>query len=1262
MATPRSVDLLPEIFRTNTNKQFLSATLDQLTQESNFKRVQGYIGRTVGPGVNPADGYLTEPSAVRTDYQLEPGVVFLKPDTNVADDTITYPGMIDALNLNGANTARQDALWESQYYSWDPFCDLDKFTNYSQYYWLANGPDPVNVSGTAIPLTNNWDVTRNPTAYTFSNTAGANPIITLVRGGNYTFTVNQPGFGFWIQAAPGVSGTMPATPNISSRTVLGVEDNGNTEGQVTFNVPLKTAQDFYYSLPPVALPQGYQSGTVDLITSTVLFDQMNNVYLHEFLAANPNGIDGITELDGRTIVFSNTITDPQQGGWQVNSQFDPLPRLDSENNLPGSFDSISFDQTTDLPVDQRYGVWQIQYVFDELGARFMRLNCISLVPNLNKFTIKYGSVYSSTQWYKNASGYFEQIPLLTAALDTLWYQDSSNPALFGQIQLVDPGNEVVINIDDIIGQQNYTSPTGVVFTNGLKVQFRGPTNPAQYENLTYYVEGVGTGPGTTLRVGFIDGEAYYGPFHIYQGQKMTGSVHSTTTFQQYIYDTVADSLINYGAGGPAGAPLPTTGFPGATIGNGIKLIPTSWSVTPETYTVSATLPYDSTSYDSQPYDATLNAPIVPDYITINRASRDRNAWSRSNRWFHKDVIAATAKYNNQVLNLNNLLRAKRAIVEFRADIGLFDFGTQGKDPVDIIDTVQTDALSNVNGQLGYSIDGYVFINGTRVIFANDIDPNVRNHIYTVQFIDPDNSGTMIIDLVPAPGGTALYNQTVVCLSGNTQQGISFWFDGLNWVQAQQKTRVNQPPLFDVYDSAGVSFGNSLKYPSTTFAGSKLFGYAVGTGSTVDTVLGFPLQYLNINNLGDIVYQNYLYTDTFIYVVDNVSTVTNVSNGFVREYIDRTQFSRIIGWQDAAMENRSRQQFKFTYDGITPLTLDVATDEASVFAPLQVYVDGVFIDPTRYVYEVTDTQTIITIIDITIAAGTIIEVLAISNQTSKVAFYQVPLNLQNNSLNQNSGTFTLGTIRTHYQSIGQNLRNIQGPIIGANNSRDLGDILRYGQILVQNSSPIALTGVFLRQKQFELFNSLEFNSREYIKYKALLINLATNGDYQGFTASEILDSVVAEMSLSRSEVSPFYWSDMLPSSATYTENTYTYTAISVPTFDTVQTYNFTASNYQALLVYLNGRLLTLNYDYTVSTDAPTLTITVPLAVGDVIVIREYPETYGNYVPNTPTKMGLYPAFRPQIYVDTSYVEPRTVILGHDGSITLSYGDYRDQVLL
>ena len=57
-ATIRSVDFLPEIFQTSANKQFLSATLDQLIQEPQYKHTQGFIGRKVGPGVNFTDGYV----------------------------------------------------------------------------------------------------------------------------------------------------------------------------------------------------------------------------------------------------------------------------------------------------------------------------------------------------------------------------------------------------------------------------------------------------------------------------------------------------------------------------------------------------------------------------------------------------------------------------------------------------------------------------------------------------------------------------------------------------------------------------------------------------------------------------------------------------------------------------------------------------------------------------------------------------------------------------------------------------------------------------------------------------------------------------------------------------------------------------------------------------------------------------------------------------------------------------------------------------
>ena len=104
MAKVRSVDFLPEIFQTDVNKQFLAATLDQLIQEPKFKKTQGFIGRTVGPGVNPNEKYVVEPTKVRADYQLEPGIISLKPDTDTIEDAITYPGLLDSMDYQGGNS------------------------------------------------------------------------------------------------------------------------------------------------------------------------------------------------------------------------------------------------------------------------------------------------------------------------------------------------------------------------------------------------------------------------------------------------------------------------------------------------------------------------------------------------------------------------------------------------------------------------------------------------------------------------------------------------------------------------------------------------------------------------------------------------------------------------------------------------------------------------------------------------------------------------------------------------------------------------------------------------------------------------------------------------------------------------------------------------------------------------------------------------------------------------------------------------------
>jgi hypothetical protein len=142
----------------------------------------------------------------------------------------------------------------------------------------------------------------------------------------------------------------------------------------------------------------------------------------------------------------------------------------------------------------------------------------------------------------------------------------------------------------------------------------------------------------------------------------------------------------------------------------------------------------------------------------------------------------------------------------------------------------------------------------------------------------------------------------------------------------------------------------------------------------------------------------------------------------------------------------------------------------VVPSVQVFVGSQFQEPYKYTVATTTDSTTITLSE-TYVPGDVIEVNVLSDQTSKVAFYQVPINLENNPLNVNSPSFTLGTARSHYETICQNLLDLQGPINGNNNSRDLGDIIPYGTNIIQNSSPMTLAGYFMRSAQYNIFAAL-----------------------------------------------------------------------------------------------------------------------------------------------------------------------------------------------
>ena len=303
----------------------------------------------------------------------------------------------------------------------------------------------------------------------------------------------------------------------------------------------------------------------------------------------------------------------------------------------------------------------------------------------------------------------------------------------------------------------------------------------------------------------------------------------------------------------------------------------------------------------------------------------------------------------------------------------------------------------------------------------------------MSFVDFEDSSVDVIDLQPASLTTpdTPTNTSVVVTSGTTLQGKAYWFNGATWQSAQQKTSVNQAPLFDIFDPSGYSFSDITVYPSTTFSGSKLFSYAVGTGAT-DTIIDQPLKYLTIANVGDIVFDNNLYTDTFVYVNGTVSVTKKVDTGTVRQYNNINTFSKLLGWQTSFETNVQRQSFSFTYDG-NPLVLDIEVLSDSSKIPVKVYVEGQFVLPDTYTYATaTDGVTVVTFNTNIVgqpatqpATGSIVEIQVLSDAASTVGFYTVPANLESNAMNENSTSFTLGTIRTHYESICENLENFSG---------------------------------------------------------------------------------------------------------------------------------------------------------------------------------------------------------------------------------------------
>ena len=496
--------------------------------------------------------------------------------------------------------------------------------------------------------------------------------------------------------------------------------------------------------------------------------------------------------------------------------------------------------------------------------------------------------------------------------------------------------------------------------------------------------------------------------------------------------------------------------------------------------------------------------------------------------------------------------------------------------------------------------------------------------------------------------------SVLISRGSKNAGKTYWYDGSSWKLAQEKTKLNQPPLFAAYDKNGVLISGSETYPENTFIGSKIFSYKPGN-SVVDPVLGFSLSYLNIDNVGDIEFEWTWETDSFQYTIDQQLYSQDLSSGYFKS---NSKNLLLNGW--------SVYDDEFSQPIVDHLILKEPTNTVNFSTvrweefdklsntKIKFYLNG---SPLLSEY----TRTLGTFaFDRTFDKNDSLVIKIIADIVPDRGYYELPVGLEKNPLNDSVTEFTLGQVMDHVSSALEFNDEFSGIFPGNSNLRDITEYRSFSKRFLRHSSIAPLAVSLLCDKTQNVVKALQYAKQNYTQFKNNFLSRALEIDYDDNIA-DFVDGIMRSLTKVKNIDSPYYDSDMIGCGA-FTRLQYTVEDEGISVFALNEKFSLDELSRRAVYVYKNDQQLIHAQDYEFNAIFGFVRILSQLTEGDLIEIREYVTTSACFIPPTPTSMGLYKKYLPMKFIDDTYVEPREVIQGHDGSITFSFGDYRDDVLL
>ena len=131
-------DFLPGHLKNSELETIFDTTLDRAFSSGEMEKTKAFVGRKEKGIFKSSDIYLSFPSTsyARDNYGLEP--TFSNRD---ATDNVFYDDLLNALYNKGALTNDHRRLFKSTLETVQLPIDLDKFVNFSMYYWVSPGFD-----------------------------------------------------------------------------------------------------------------------------------------------------------------------------------------------------------------------------------------------------------------------------------------------------------------------------------------------------------------------------------------------------------------------------------------------------------------------------------------------------------------------------------------------------------------------------------------------------------------------------------------------------------------------------------------------------------------------------------------------------------------------------------------------------------------------------------------------------------------------------------------------------------------------------------------------------------------------------------------------------------------------------------------------------------------------------------------------------------------------------------------------------------------